>query len=78
METTHLSNAASSILWWKDSYATIPFPREDVELEITFCKGNIPHRLIAVNAIALECLPFCSKEEMAAIDKQLKEIAEKN
>lgn len=78
METTHLSNAASSILWWKDAYVTIPFPREDVELEITFCKGNIPHRLIAVNAIALECLPFCSKEEMEVIDQKLKEIAAKN
>lgn len=78
METTHLSHAASSILHWKEYNSAFPFPAEEVESEISFCKGGILHRKIAVNAIALECLPFCSKEEMEVIDQKLKEIAAKN
>lgn len=77
METANLSHAASSILHWNEYSTSFPFPTSEVESEIAFCKRNTLHRVIAVNAIALECLPFCSKAEMTVIDQNLKEIAER-
>ncbi len=74
-EKSNLSyDVGESIVRWSENGGD--FPTQEVEVALSFCKGNIAHRKIVVKQILIHCLSGCNRREIQVIENKLKAITE--
>lgn len=69
------SLAGAAIVRWNKSGMTCDFPTAEVEKALAFCRGDVEHRKIAVQHIAIHSTYGCNRDEMAIVKHRLNAIA---